>query len=36
MINTEANLKNILSDLLKKIGFPGTTWNLIFLNETLI
>ncbi len=36
MINTEANLKNILSDLLKKIGFSSPTWNLLILNETLI
>lgn len=36
MINTEVNLKYILGEFLKKIGFSSSTWSLFNLNETLI
>ena len=36
MINTEVNLKSVLGDFLKKIGFSSQSWNLFTLNETLV
>ena len=36
MINTEVNLKNVIGDFFKKLGFSNYTWYLFSLNENLI